>query len=116
MLYLHLAQLLYPELDLQKIIYIYEWKPTQEVKEFVVNYNPALISLTLDISEAVAAALLAGEPPSRPPWAEEMKSKGCKDCEYRRTCWGVTAAEANPAPTFRVKRAAGSARRKALRP
>lgn len=117
-IYLHLARQQYPELNIDEIIFIYEWKPTQEVKEFVVQYNPDLISKILETAEAVTEAVQAGSPPDRPAWAESPEEKVCKSCEYRSTCWGEIddcSESSTPQPAVRVKRSTSVKRRRTLR-
>lgn len=114
MIYLHLARMLYPQLTLDKIVFIYEFKATQETKEFTVPYNPDLIKDVLEQVDAVADALDDAEPPERPGWAE-VDGKVCSDCEYRTTCWGTARPQnTDPAP-LRVKRVTSAARRKIIR-
>lgn len=64
-LYLHLAHLMV-ERDLlesapSEIVYIYEWKPSQLVKEFVVEYFPAASQRFIQRAKNVVDAL-GGEP------------------------------------------------------
>jgi CRISPR/Cas system-associated exonuclease Cas4 (RecB family)/rubrerythrin len=116
-IYLHLTQMLYPELGVDEIIFIYEWKPTQEVKEFSVKYNPDLISGILDTAELVAESVRNGEPPTPPEWAVK-DGKKCSSCEYRNTCWGEdddsTQSEAAK-PAIRIKRSTTAKRGRAIR-
>ena len=113
MLYLYLATIRYPELNINRIIFLYEWKPTQEVKEFVVTYNQTYIDNVLATVDDVYQALEQGEPPDRPAWAE-ITDKGCRSCEYRGTCWGSPHTKDQAAPQVRVKRVSAQ-RRKAIR-
>ena len=116
-IYLHLARAQYPELNIDEIVFIYEWKPTQEVKEFVVKYNPELISKTLAAAEGVAEAVRLGREPERPEWAGE-DGKTCSSCEYRTTCWGTnndrTESKEN-GPVVRVQRSTSAKRSRAIR-
>lgn len=117
-IYLHLAQKRYPELSINEIVFIYEWKPTQDVKEFVVQYNPDSISKILDTARIVSESVEAGEPPARPPWAESPEEKVCKSCEYRTVCWGANGVReegATSQPAVRVKRSTSAKRRRVLR-
>lgn len=114
-IYLHLTKLLYPELGVDRAVFLYEWKPTQEVKEFVIQYNPVVISKTLETATIVRESVDSGELPDRPDWASE-NDKGCKTCEYRGTCWGKPREESAPSgPAVRVKRAPAAQRRRAVR-
>jgi hypothetical protein len=113
-LYMHMARKKFPHLDIQEIIFLYEWKLTQDVKEFVVPYNRDTISDILDTAEVVAEHVARAEgPPPRPDWAD-IEGKACGDCEYRSTCWGKK--DVAPSATVRVKRAPTAKRRRALRP
>jgi hypothetical protein len=104
----------------EQIVFIYESKFTQNVKEFVVDYNKNIIAPILEVAREVSHSLKTGEPPQRPPWAEDPVSKVCRSCVYRRTCWNLGessdgAQENGPAPV-RVQRATSARRRRALRP
>ena len=68
------------------IIFLYEWKPTQEVKEFIVNYNEDIVNPILDNCKLVLNHLESGVTPSRPDWAAKT-SAGCKYCPYIKECW-----------------------------
>lgn len=115
-MYMHLTNLLYPDLQVDRAVFIYEWKPTQETKEFVVRYNPAVIAKMLDTAADVRVAVRSGEAPDRPDWAAE-NDKGCKTCEYRGICWGTSRSDsAATGPVVKVKRAPAAQRRRALRP
>jgi CRISPR/Cas system-associated exonuclease Cas4 (RecB family) len=74
-------------IPVNEIVFIYEWKPTQAVKEFVMKYNPKTIQRNLTAIEWVAEALEVERPPKRPHWAEDEDSRNCKSCVYRSTCW-----------------------------
>lgn len=69
------------------IIFIYEWKPTQEVKEFVVEFQQELIQPILDGCKEVINHLDSGIIPSRPQWAVTSTANGCKYCPYKKECW-----------------------------
>jgi len=117
-MYLHLSQMLYPELGVDEIIFIYEWKPTQDVKEFSVKYNPELISNILKTAEVVVDAVRNPMPPATPEWATK-DGKKCGSCEYRNTCWGQSADDTKTEeakPTIRLKRSTSIKRGRAVRP
>lgn len=118
-IYMHLAKTLYPELDINEIIFIYEWKPTQDVKEFVVQYNPDLISNILSGAASTVEALNNGTLTERPTWAESIEGKTCASCEYRTTCWEESndSQEDPPSkPAIRVKRSTSTKRSRIVRP
>lgn len=113
-IYLHIAKTQYPELEIDEIVFIYEFKATQEVKEFVVKYNPKLIEEVLDKAASVTLAIGKGEPPERPSWAA-INNKDCSTCEYRKTCWSDNDDRAEEGstpdrPEIRVRRAKRSLR------
>jgi rubrerythrin len=69
------------------IVFIYEWKPTQATKEFVVKYNSDIVDPILENCKSVIAHLDASTIPDRPEWAESSSSSGCKFCSYKKECW-----------------------------
>ena len=112
-LYLWLSWPLY-----EQIVFIYEFKPTQQVKEFVVEYNKSFIAPLLETARSVTSGVAAGLPPDRPSWAEGPDGKVCTSCEYRRTCWGITddneEAANDPVQHVRIKRTTSAKRRRSL--
>ena len=69
------------------IVFIYEWKPTQEVKEFVVKYNPEVMEPILENCKTVIEHLDNNTTPERPNWATGSSCSGCKFCPYKKECW-----------------------------
>lgn len=80
MLYMHVT-------GIHKLIFIYEWKASQEVKEFSIEFMPELVKPILDNCTRVMDALEDGIPPERPAWAEDPKHATCKGCHYKERCW-----------------------------
>jgi CRISPR/Cas system-associated exonuclease Cas4 (RecB family) len=118
-IYLHLIRDVHPELDINEIIFIYEWKPTQDVREFVVQYNPELIDRILVQAAAVADAVNNGHLIERPEWAKSIEEKTCASCEYRNTCWGEnndSEEDSSSKPTIRIKRSTAAKRSRVVRP
>lgn len=74
-------------LDIHDGIFIYEWKATQEIKEFSVKFQPSLIEDILSGCKSVIRGLDSGIPPMRPTLAESSSSKICKGCPYAKVCW-----------------------------
>lgn len=72
---------------IESLIFIYEWKPSQEVKEFSISYMPELVQPILDNCSNVVAALKGDIPVHRPAWAEEPSCFSCKNCPYNSVCW-----------------------------
>ena len=103
----------------EQIAFLYESKAHQAVKEFIVRYDKKLIAPLLETAREVTSAVQVGQPPSRPPWAEEPTSRICNSCEYRSTCWGIDDDDQEthdpPATRLRIRRASPAERRRHLR-
>lgn len=84
-----------PEYD--EIVFIYEYKANQSVKEFRVRRNDAIIARHLASCQGIVKALRSGFPPYRPDWATEPDSPKCKSCVYRTMCWGLEQDDADQA-------------------
>lgn len=104
-----------------EIVFIYEWKPTQAVKEFVMKYNPKTIERNIIAINWVVEAIEQERPPRRPHWAEDENARNCKSCVYRTTCWHLEVEDdrrqredaAAPKP-IAVRKAPATARKRAL--
>lgn len=72
---------------IHEAVFIYEWKATQEVKEFSVKFQPHLIESILAGCQSVIRGLESGIPPMRPVWIEDSSHKVCKTCPYKNVCW-----------------------------
>lgn len=68
-------------------VFIYEWKATQDVKEFSVKFQPELIESILAGCQSVIRGLESGIPPMRPAWVEDSNSNTCKQCPFKKVCW-----------------------------
>lgn len=101
---------------IEEIIYIYEFKPTQETKEFVVRYNPALAEGRLEMAREIAVNLRSERPvlPDRPLWADSSTHPKCKECWFRTECWGEVSNVASTPRTLPVRSTSPARRRKAL--
>jgi hypothetical protein len=99
-----------------EMVYIYEWKPTQEVKEFVVKYSPRWVERMLMGAQMVTDALEYERPPQRPSWAKDEDTKICHSCPYRAVCWKLTHEQRHEShtPAIPVKKVAAADRRRAL--
>lgn len=73
-------------LGIHQGVILYEWKATQEVKEFSVEYQPDLIAPILASCMAVQSALDEEMPPSRPLWLAP-DHRVCKNCPFKEECW-----------------------------
>lgn len=69
------------------IVFIYEWKPSQQVKEFEVKFNPEVVAPLLTGCKLVMSHLEDGTPPNRPDWATNKSCAGCKFCPFKKTCF-----------------------------
>lgn len=71
---------------IDKAIVIYEWKPSQEIKEFALSYDHTLVQPMLTGAKMVKRAVETGEIPDRP--VGFRKSKECLFCPFKKECWG----------------------------
>jgi hypothetical protein len=69
------------------MVFIYEWKAGQDVKEFTVQYQPEVISDILYNCGSLDSDLKADRLPDRPSWAEFKSKTPCKYCAYKDLCW-----------------------------
>lgn len=74
------------------IVFIYEWKPSQQVKEFEVKFNPEIVAPILAGCKTVMEHLEAGVAPERPEWATSKSCAGCKFCPFKKTCFAEGVA------------------------
>lgn len=85
MIYLHCT-------GLKEIIFIYECKWNQQVKEFPVKYVASIVQPLLDGCMDVKRSLRSEVEPRRPDWAKQ-DHKECKQCVYRDVCYGTSSAK-----------------------
>jgi hypothetical protein len=78
-------------LNVDKVIFIYEYKANQGVKEFVVKLNPALVQDLFDTALDIKHALSTGNMPPKPPHTA-VDAKVCKECPFFKQCWEPTDA------------------------
>lgn len=69
------------------IVFIYECKWNQQVKEFTIHYDHAKVSDILKGCIDVAKARSANMPPMRPQWAITGDNRICNKCPHQKTCW-----------------------------
>ena len=69
------------------IVFIYEWKPSQQVKEFEVKFNPEVVAPLLEGCKLVMKHLDDQTPPDRPTWAVSKTCSGCKFCPFKKECF-----------------------------
>jgi hypothetical protein len=96
------------------IIFIYEWKPTQQVKEFEVRYTSRLVERMLMGAQLVTDALEYRRPPQRPDWAKDEMVSGCRSCMYRSTCWKIPNHEQHQSDAPTLRKASVALRRRAF--
>lgn len=68
-------------------VVIYEWKPTQEVREFSVKYQPEIVAPLLKKCDEVIDAVENEWQPKRHPNATSKSCQVCTYCPYKATCW-----------------------------
>jgi len=116
-LYLYMATRGWAEVPVpMSMIFLYEAKWNQQVKEFEVRYNARLVEKMLAGAQMVVDALEYNRPPQRPEWAKDQQIKTCVGCAYRKTCWKIRDHDKDEdhAPKVPVKRAPLAVRRRAL--
>jgi hypothetical protein len=69
------------------IVFIYECKWNQQVKEFTIHFDQSKIQDVLNGCLAVKRARERGKPPLKPVWATESTCSGCKKCPFNKVCW-----------------------------
>ncbi|WP_019629614.1 hypothetical protein [Actinomadura atramentaria] len=84
-------------LPFTQMIFIYESKMNQQVKEFVVKASPRIVERKLELAGEVERAVERKVPPARP--RDVSPDSGiCKGCPFNAVCWGHPAAAALTAP------------------
>jgi len=74
-------------LGIDKAVVIYEWKPSQDVKEFQLNFEPELVEPMLEGAKQVIDALDDNLVPIRPDFATHKSCAACRFCSYKTHCW-----------------------------
>ena len=74
-------------LGIHDAIIVYEWKPSQEVKEFHIKYDEQLAKPILDGIDYVIDCLEDGSEPVRHENATSKSCKVCRFCPYKSKCW-----------------------------
>lgn len=74
-------------LGIEEAIVLYEWKPSQDVKEFHIKYDPELAQPLLDGAAYVIDCLEDGSIPVRPDTAYNKSCNTCRFCSYKTLCW-----------------------------
>lgn len=68
-------------------VVIYEWKPTQEVREFHLRFSDDVVSPLLVGAADVIDAIEDEIPPKRPEAATSKSCKFCQFCPFKSHCW-----------------------------
>lgn len=92
------AQLYMYCLGIDEGIILYEWKATQEVKEFSIKYQPELVEPILASCLSVVRALEDDTPPDRPMWVDK-DHRVCKWCPFRAECWNESNSVVQTGPS-----------------
>ena len=74
-------------LGIPKSIVIYEWKPSQEVKEFQLSLDMDLVQPILDGVSEAKIAVETGVIPNRPTEAAYKGCSFCRFCSFKSECW-----------------------------
>lgn len=98
-LYLYMAGQL--GMDVHEIVFLYESKFNQAVKEFAVRTNTKVLEPLLADCRRIVRAVKSGFPPERPDWAHDATHPECGQCRYKNDCWGITREQSRP-PENRV--------------
>lgn len=74
-------------LGIHEAVVIYEWKPSQDVKEFHLNYDPEFTADILKGADQVIKGVDTGIAPAKPVTATHKTCDTCKFCSYKTLCW-----------------------------
>ena len=74
-------------LGVPKAVVLYEWKPTQEVREFHLELDMDVVQPLLDGALAVLDSMADLTVPLRPVDATGPTCNTCRFCNYREDCW-----------------------------
>lgn len=85
-------------LGIKDAVILYEWKPTQDFKEFNLKFQPSQISGILEGCKSVKRALDTNTPVMRPQWADNEKHSTCKKCDHRDKCWSLNDDDQTASP------------------
>lgn len=80
------AQLYMYCLGIEDGLILYEWKATQDVKEFAIKYQPEIVDPILASCLSVVRALRDKVAPERPMWLSP-DHRVCKYCPFKAECW-----------------------------
>jgi hypothetical protein len=87
---------------LTRVRFIYEWKPYQAVKVFVVSLNEGYIEDMIEAALDTAWAVRNNRTPRRPSAADaDAEHSFCKGCPYLDHCWSTNEATTRPVRIIR---------------
>lgn len=87
-------------LPYDRMVFLYEFKPNQASREFVVKYSPTIMDPLLDRVNDVEYALRSGKPPVQPPHTSPT-APVCKSCAFYDLCWRNDAEPSSTEDTQR---------------
>jgi CRISPR/Cas system-associated exonuclease Cas4 (RecB family) len=82
-------------LGIHNAVILYEWKATQDVKEFSIQFQPDIVDSILASCHTVVRALEEQTPPERPSWLSQ-EHRVCKSCPYKKECWNESSLKQEP--------------------
>ena len=74
--------------DRPRVWFVYEWKPSQQVRVYKVERNDDLISGRLESCQDIVHALDGGGIPRRPKGWDHTHSQ-CSTCPFNSECWSA---------------------------
>ncbi|MDP9870423.1 hypothetical protein J2S55_009761 [Streptosporangium brasiliense] len=92
--YLKIAQLM--GIDVDEMVFLYEFKPNQQTKSFTIKISPRVIEPLLAKAESVADALHGGPVPPRA--FDKSDKKPCSSCSWATECWKGSDADDSTQP------------------
>lgn len=75
------------------MIFLYECKWHQQVREFVVRHRESISEPLLDAALDVKYALKKHQVPERPSFITEPDNRTCNPCPFKGTCWSAQDEE-----------------------
>ena len=126
-IYLQLVRECYPELAVDTALVFYEWKATNQAKEFLVRRDDEFIHSLMARAEEVSVAIRSkgASMPSFPSWAAE-DVPFCQACDYYQSCYSIETTNGDQTQTtsgvevqqprrqIKVQKTTSARRRKAL--
>jgi hypothetical protein len=95
--YLHIAASM--GLDADRMVFLYEYKSNQQVREFVIHKDLDVLQPLLDSAAHIRHAIEFDVPPPARELAQD--SAKCKKCPHFTECWSADATDPAPEPTPR---------------